>query len=477
MSGLAAPVNVSWTPPAASDWHFTNSTETCAAASKWTGALIVAISVYDEQGNRPVPMSYSVEYLKTILPPDLQEQPDDAQLALWYYTSDLDNDTSQDFWETFTTFSLTNCSTQICSKINWEEDPDIAGVGMLISYYTVAILTTIYYIVLLIPTPEGENRYNPKHLTLTGLLSNFLEAFQKSVNKFLLADLIFTVGMLGAALSRFYTASHHSTSTYRIFDLLTSFFMSCFSVLSCLVLQTVAAPKKRKETRARHLYRWNLALPWVAVVPMALALFVLHFPEYPKMVGHASDKSLAMLDRDAQFSEWVWVRLCDPSEFRKVLEIVLYVGLAVLAANAIWFAAYLAHKVFRWWRVRGTQEGDRSRVHQALRLLDGLGCGILMWAFVVLFHIYRDWSHEMAEDSITHWNSDGGSKEWSFGQILALAAWVPTLIELCNKIFLTPLVDLYHRHSSYQKEMDEVELSERSQTSGEVASVEVRFPL
>jgi hypothetical protein len=324
---------------------------------------------------------------------------------------------------------------------------------MLISYYTVAGLATIYYLALLFLRLLKKDRL--QDVRLIRALTNMMEPFRKTVNKFLLSDLIFTVGMLGAALWRFHSVSNHPTTPYRIFDQLASFFMSCFSVLSCLILQTVAEPKK-KESRVRHLYRWKLVLPWIAIAPMTLALFIFHHRDYPRVVGDPSSNSINGLDRNAELSELVWVNKCDPWETRKDLEILLYAGLTMLFINAVWFSLALAYKVSRWWRgkrqsstdARKTKRSVTPRVKdawhfgcRALRLLDGLGCAVLMWAFLVLFHLYRDRSHNMAG------SSDGGSKQWSFGQILALAAWAPTVIELCNRICPPAVVGMYHGRS------------------------------
>lgn len=340
---------------------------------------------------------------------------------------------------------------------------------MLISYYIVAGLTTFYYLLLLLPDRLQEDRSSDFELTKFSLLAssthekdevntssqgdNFgvriLKALRKTLNNFLLADLIFTVGMLGAALWRFYTASHRPEIPYSTFNQLISFFMSCYSVLSCLVLQAVARPES-SDSHVRHHYRWNLALPWIAIVPMTVVLAGYNFRDYLGLVGYSSEESiLRMASRESELGEWVWLSYCDPWETRRSVEIVLYAGLVLLAINALWYFTAFVRRVWRLWKVerktrRGAKEVENNRrpwvarVFRYTRLFDGFGCAVMMWAFLIMFHIYRNNSHNNAKDS------DGGSKDWSFGQILALAAWAPTLVELFNRIFLHPLVDEYH---------------------------------
>ncbi|ETS86357.1 hypothetical protein PFICI_00185 [Pestalotiopsis fici W106-1] len=474
------PLVINWIPPAPDKWNLT--TEACAAATNWTGTYITAISIFESEGNHPVPISVSVEYLYTILPSEYRQNTSNTSLAAWYYNQhneNIDDPQFYNFWNDFEwNFPVKNCSKQLCQKIGWKEDPDLAGVGMLISYYIVAILTTIYYILLLAPDLYQENESANDHHAITSLLASgsheekkhkkgkedqslrtrILRAFRKTVNKFLLADLIFTVGMLGAALWRFHSASHHQEIPYSTFNMLVSFFMSCFSVLSCLVLQAVAKAKTT-DPHDRHIYRWNLALPWIVIIPMMVALFALHLRDYFKTVGDPSDESIKrIVERDSEFGEWVWLNICDPWQTRKIVEVVLYIGLALLCINAVWFFVALMYRVFRLWRQERTKrkgtsninKGGREWVAKAYRYtrrFDGAGCGVMMWAFLVLFHIYRNSSHATAGDS------DGGSQAWSFGQILALAAWAPTLVDLFNRICLHPLVDKYHDEKR-QREME-----------------------
>jgi hypothetical protein len=134
MSGLEAPVNLTWTPPAASSWNFTPSRQVCDAASEWTGAYIVAYSTYEEDGRHPVPLSFSIEYLSTILPSDFHQNTTNASLAAWYYQNIPENTNgsakSLKFWQELMVFPIKNCSNEVCQKIGWKEDPDIAGVGV-----------------------------------------------------------------------------------------------------------------------------------------------------------------------------------------------------------------------------------------------------------------------------------------------------------------------------------------------------------
>lgn len=131
---MSQAINLSWTPPAAADWNFAPTPQVCAAASRWTGTLIEAISISEAEGIRPVPISFSVEYLYTILPSEYRDDSVNTSLAAWYYDQHLLNTTDErywrDFWDYFEDFPLDNCQNELCPKIGWEEDPDLAGVGV-----------------------------------------------------------------------------------------------------------------------------------------------------------------------------------------------------------------------------------------------------------------------------------------------------------------------------------------------------------
>ena len=57
------------------------------------------------------------------------------------------------------------------------------------------------------------------------------------------------------------------------------------------------------------------------------------------------------------------------------------------------------------------------------RIANGFISGILMWTFLGLFQRYRRTIRERTGPA----EQDG---KWTFGQVLALATWVPVLVDL-----------------------------------------------
>lgn len=58
-----------------------------------------------------------------------------------------------------------------------------------------------------------------------------------------------------------------------------------------------------------------------------------------------------------------------------------------------------------------------------LRLGNGVLCLAVMWVFLGLFTVYR-------QDVAKKMSGSDGDNDWTFGQVLALAQWVPVGIDL-----------------------------------------------
>lgn len=114
--------NISWVPPDTSYLHFNNCTLAAEyAAVHWqTGQLPLlatsrllrdGLSTYLDQSNT------------TALP--------DWELLRWATETIQGNQTA--LIETMDNFTFTNCLEQVCTRMNWQDDADIAGSGVCIS--------------------------------------------------------------------------------------------------------------------------------------------------------------------------------------------------------------------------------------------------------------------------------------------------------------------------------------------------------
>ena len=64
-----------------------------------------------------------------------------------------------------------------------------------------------------------------------------------------------------------------------------------------------------------------------------------------------------------------------------------------------------------------------------MRIVNGLIAGVLMWTSLGLFQRYRDVILVSTNDGGN--NKDG---QWTFGQVLALATWLPVAVDLASII-------------------------------------------
>ncbi|KAF2871749.1 hypothetical protein BDV95DRAFT_48225 [Massariosphaeria phaeospora] len=306
-------------------------------------------------------------------------------------------------------FAEQHCLPDICVRLGWEGNPDIAGVGMLTNYMLQAFLVTLYLPVLLL-TRYHDAQGSP--CVKRGLL-----AVQYSTPVFLNASVIFSIAMLLAALYSFARALDEPTLlTYSASTM--SMLMSLYSVLPAAALQIAAGCVLRRTRGARLV--WSLIAGLVVVV---LALYVsvpyLH-PDsaLTKAVDWSSLRNLdGRLDVDMQ-----WELRCPPfkpflhvqyfsTAFGSLLVFVLLVCIAISVlvtsrppSKPSWYDCWPARfRWFRWFSVGAVF--------------------VAMWFCLGWFVHFRKGLLRAAGKT----NKD---LEWSFGQILALATWVPVLAEL-----------------------------------------------
>jgi len=136
---LFSPVQVNWTPAPFSQLNFTNTTERCDLGALWVaeGARVIAT-----RGGSKTTTGSVVDYLDSILPDDSRNvftgwnpAAKTGALITWYEdmgnTAQAGNESAlHQLWGQMFAFPETNCSMAICTKLDWEGDPDISGVGV-----------------------------------------------------------------------------------------------------------------------------------------------------------------------------------------------------------------------------------------------------------------------------------------------------------------------------------------------------------
>ncbi|OTB00251.1 hypothetical protein M426DRAFT_238361 [Hypoxylon sp. CI-4A] len=416
-----------WQPPAASALNFDPSDATlCAAAGAWKAKTLGLLQ--DDQAF--ITANYVIAYLLAILPASNETAaPDYWTLLHWWDDHIL---TQQDgsgnpilgslLWK-LSLFPLMNCAPDVCKNLDWVGDQDVSGLGMLITYYLAAALVTAYLFALAL-SESGVFRSRYSARSKRALV---LGGFEESVCTFLDATLVFAVSMLAAACFRcteaFFQEQGAANGHWMIYASLGSIYMSTFSALLPLALQS-AAPGLR-----RH---WLRIILWVLVVILAIIDEVLFDSFYVRIKSFGPEDLL----------EAVWLALCHPTELLvKGLTPTLRIAQILLVLNGIYYVVCKSCKgrfrnTGRWTRLKAFWQ-KAARYVQIVQI--GVCC-LLMWSMVGLFHYYRN----LVDDAV---GAENQNSDWTFGQVLAVATWVPVLVELVTVLKYGPEEGLSKRLS------------------------------
>lgn len=257
--------------------------------------------------------------------------------------------------------------------------------------------------------------------------ARIIESFQESINTFLDASLIFAASMLGAALVRYASVIRTPTEKHSAYELLGSVFMSAFSIFPALMLQAVT------DGPRTHFIRHFL---WFAVISFTIVVDVLYRHAYDAL-KQSYDTSYARQQQNITIEAARW-GMCEDAEIRKGIEYTLTGGHIILALNLVWWFYYvvLAAIPSRWktaWNSRSRRWVIRWDWRTSLRIANGTLCFAVACCFIGLFHRYRYSIHKLT--SGTDKDSD-----WQFGQVLALATWVPVGVDFLAILFCEPLL-------------------------------------
>ncbi|KAI1458739.1 hypothetical protein F4805DRAFT_466598 [Annulohypoxylon moriforme] len=416
--------SIDWQAPELSALNFDPSNAAvCKAAGAWKAA---SVSVVQDNQN-VITTDYITNYLRVILPSN-ETQPSSWVLLHWYndYIMKevyIDDDSGYTYpiagslAEKLSAFPLYNCTTDICKNLDWVGDPDVSGRGMLITYYIAAALVTIYLCALtLSDTGLFRTRFPPgsKRAWL-------LAGYEESASTFLDATLIFAVSMLAAACFRlsqaFFQEFGDTSGHWMIYASIGSIYMSTFSSLLPLLLQLSAHG-------VRH--HWLRIVMWTLVIVLGIVNEVLYDCFFGKLEMFLFSQLKDMLEN-------IWLGMCSPLTLLNYgLGPTLRIAQVLLILNAICYVIWMICRgrpsILRGWpRLRSFWQ----KIARYIKILNMVVCCLVMWTMLALFHIYRDEVNKSA-------GKDNQNSDWTFGQVLAVATWVPVLVEFATVLKYGP---------------------------------------
>ncbi|ROV91073.1 hypothetical protein VMCG_09610 [Cytospora schulzeri] len=418
---MAGRVEASWEIPPLSQLNISD----CDAISPWMSyyyvlgsqGSIAGLSVSTWDGGTPV--NIVLDFLRSLVPNNWT-QPTNGDLLLWYleFFPYVRTEPNLDTFEEMVQFATVDCGPKMCPSLDFSGDSDLSGIGMMISYYMVACFVTLYYLAL-VPGIFEAYGHSFKTSTLVSRYRRLASGFEESVAGFLDAMLLFAISMLVAGITRYVSLILHPDESHSIFGLQDCVFLSTFSIFPALVLQSLSVDQRRRRIR---LVMWDLTIAFTITLEV---LYRVEYRGWLRTMHYTSGGSV-----DSQLSQMVWFVDCQSESLRQSLQTLLSVGHAVLVANSAGWLYKLAKVYFgkRWLpvlqaRTRLWERWESCRLW--LRLVNGLLCLGIMWAFLGLFTAYR---HDVMRKAGEADEDD----EWTFGQVLSLTTWVPIGIELIS---------------------------------------------
>lgn len=304
---------------------------------------------------------------------------------------------------------------------------------MMISYYLVATLATLYVFFFSLNSINLFNECKPPK-ALRGLIEQTLSLFlnEQMLNLFLDTSLLFSISMLLAAVYRFTSAFTHpdgSDNTF-FYSRINAVTISLFSVFPPLMLQFPARKKQRKRIRA---------VLWFLVILFIIALTVLYYKwrGNSPLSKYFENDSNVDYELSHQWDQSLWLVLCDlnPWRLKVALDCAIIVAQVVLGLNLPrWICLLLT--------LRGNQressdaehhengnvEGSYSKMRRILRALNITLCCATMW---LLLGIFTAISARVADGM----GSESKDRKLSVGQVLAVATFVPLSIDMAATAF------------------------------------------
>lgn len=294
---------------------------------------------------------------------------------------------------------------------------------MMASYYLVAFLATIYPIVIFLNSFAPFKAHKP--------WKTFHSWFEQTLNAFLDASLLFSISLLLAAIYRFSSASRNPNGEENtfIYSLINAVTVSMFAVFPPLILQSTARNLRRRGIRA---------ILWFFVIVFVITVTILYYKwRGPDAILHFFNNESHLDDQiNRHPGKAVWLIFCDLTDD----DLVQALDRAIITAQVI-FTLNLPCWVYLVYTIRDAQhdsvapQGPASddlrrnrskalrRYGNIARALNVLLCCAVMW---LLLGTFTSIAVRLA-DAMRPWGKD---RRWSIGQVLAMATFVPLLIDI-----------------------------------------------
>jgi hypothetical protein len=141
--------------------------------------------------------------------------------------------------------------------------------------------------------------------------------------------------------------------------------------------------------------------------------------------------------QEIQIGQNFWILFCERDSQQQELSRILTAAHVLQAINILWWAYYFISSSLPAqspWRLK-VHDSAFWRIWKAcrpfMRIINGIACLVFMWLLLAKFAEYRN--------TVTHLAAGADQDSvWTFGQVLALATWAPTVVDFVSVYFCKP---------------------------------------
>ncbi|EXF78270.1 hypothetical protein CFIO01_00265 [Colletotrichum fioriniae PJ7] len=399
-------------------WEQLDFNRNCTNWGQWLAAMLQP-DPWDPKSTRGMSVQLSMSLYSTAMPKGYETTY--SEVSYWfaynmYHTPYPENSSDPSYYLFSTRFNETvlwgpkeHCEAEFCKAVGYTGSQDLCGIGVVVSYYLEAILATMYLIAFTIHQVRRHFNKNlwektrPKQKQR--LSGRILDSFRGSLDMFLSGSMLIAVAMLGAsvysAATNFKERSEVNPdlpSADAIYEQALALIASNYSVFPVMLLYALA----KHDGHRKWLHRSVLALLWGLSVTVVYLAPRAEIDYKERKSGH---RNFECDQRGSQY--WPVVKA---TQFLVIALPMIWLLLTLFVTTGFKIPGMIDKPWVQRWR-------------SCWRMLVAWINLLVMWGILGYFTHFRQKIINAA---------DGIDKndKWTFGQVLALAAWVPVIAEL-----------------------------------------------
>ncbi|KAL1872442.1 hypothetical protein VTK73DRAFT_1520 [Phialemonium thermophilum] len=340
---------------------------------------------------------------------------------------------------------IASCPEEYCKAVAYTGNADLTGIGVHVSYYVEAILATMYLVAFTIwhVKRHVQAKRNDGSAAAEALLAEereaavasggkppklslgqrILDSFRGSLDAFLTASMLISIVMLFAAIytsidrrkARSVSAAQQALPYFgsAVYDIILSLLAASFSVFPVMLIYALMG---RRGGKARHNGAGNdQHRVWLRRVVLVVMWCLAAAEVYLGPRGELDYKERHDAHQEANYD------FCNHRGGTRYWQAMKAAQVLVIGVPLLWLV--LTAFVVTGFGIPGVADLPWVRRWRSVWRLGVAWLNmLLMWGLLAYFTVLR---HRIIK------TADGLDNEdrWTFGQILALATWVPVVVE------------------------------------------------